>query len=117
MTALGSRLSALGGGEPRSLFEPPPPALLSRDDAEASRKNVRSLAAADGTRGAINNSAAGNMRFAVNQASTSGDSLDTTVTVRSTFGKRSASSTTNKRDDASLKAVVERSEALAKLAP
>jgi len=91
--------------------------LLSRDQCEAIAKKVLSFATADETRVSINNSSAGNMRFAVNQASTSGDSFDTTITVRSTFGKRSANSTTNKRDDVSLKAVVERAEALAKLAP
>jgi predicted Zn-dependent protease len=108
-------------GAPRSLFEPSTvaaaPALLSRDDAEAVVKKVISFATADETRVTIGSSASGNMRFAVNQASTSGDSFDTVITVRSTFGKRSASSTTNKRDDASLKSVVERAEALAKLAP
>jgi predicted Zn-dependent protease len=92
-------------------------ALLTRADAEALIKKVLSFATADETRVSINNSANGNMRFAVNQASTSGDSFDTTITVRSTFGKRSANSTTNSRDDAALRAVVERAEALAKLAP
>ena len=48
----------------------------------------------------------GNMRFAVNQASTSGDSFDTNITVRSVFGKRAATSTTNSLDDASLKLVL-----------
>lgn len=93
------------------------PMLITREEAEALAKKVLSFATADETRVTINSSANGNMRFAVNQASTSGDSLDTTISVRSTFGKRSASSTTNRRDDASLKAVVERAEALAKLAP
>jgi predicted Zn-dependent protease len=78
---------------------------------------VLSFATADETRVSIGSGMTGNMRFAVNQASTSGDSYDTTITVRSTFGRKSASSTTNSRDDESLKAVVERSEALAKLAP
>ena len=105
-------------GAPRSLFTPAAPAsLLTRDECEAITKKVLSFATADETRVTINSSAPGNMRFAVNQASTSGDSHDTTITVRSTFAKRSASSTTNKRDDASLKAVVERSQELAKLAP
>ena len=76
-----------------------------------------SFAKADETRVTVSSSANGNMRFAVNQASTSGDNYDNTITVRSAFGKRSASSTTNSHDDASLKAVVERAEALAKLAP
>ena len=108
-------------GAPRSLFSlfTPvlAPALLTRDECEAIARKVLSFATADETRVSINSGLTGNMRFAVNQASTSGDSFDTTVTVRSTFGKRSASSTTNSRDDASLKAVVERAEALARLAP
>ena len=104
---------------PRSLFAPmaPPPALLSREQCEAITKKVLSFAKADETRVTIASSANGNMRFAVNQASTSGDNYDNTITVRSAFGKRSANSTTNSHDDASLKAVVERAEALAKLAP
>jgi predicted Zn-dependent protease len=105
-------------GAPRSLFAPVlAPALLTRDDCQAIAKKVLSFATADETRVTIGSGMTGNMRFAVNQASTSGDSYDTTVTVRSTFGRKSASSTTNSRDDESLKAVVERSEALAKLAP
>jgi predicted Zn-dependent protease len=106
-------------GAPRSLFTPfaPPPTLLSREQCEAIAKKVLSFAKADETRVTVSSSANGNMRFAVNQASTSGDSYDNTVTVRSAFGKRSASSTTNSHDDESLKAVVERAEALARLAP
>ena len=119
----GSGRSALGARQdgPRSLFEPAPSSaaatLITRAEAEALAKKVLAFATANETRVTINSSSPGNMRFAVNQASTSGDSHDTTITVRSTYGKRSASSTTNKRDDASLKAVVERSEELAKLAP
>ena len=119
MTAHSSRHSARG--EPRSLYDEPtaaaPSALLTRADCEALTRKILGLATADETRVSIASSKAGNMRFAVNQASTSGDSFDTTITVRSVFGKRAATSTTNSRDDASLKAVVERAEALAKLAP
>jgi predicted Zn-dependent protease len=103
-------------GAPRSLFAPPV-SLLSRDECEAIARKVLSFATADETRVTITSSANGNMRFAVNQASTSGDNYDNVITVRSAFGKRSASSATNSRDDASLKAVVQRAEALAKLAP
>ena len=117
MTAHSSRHPARG--EPRSLYEESaaPSALLTRADCEALTKKILGFATADETRVSISSSQAGNMRFAVNQASTSGDSYDTTITVRSVFGKRAATSTTNSRDDASLKAVVERAEALAKLAP
>jgi predicted Zn-dependent protease len=106
-------------GAPRSLFESvsAAPALLSQAECEALTKKVLSFATADETRVTVSSGSTGNMRFAVNQVSTSGDNFDTTITVRSVFGKRSASSTTNARDDASLKGVVQRAEALAKLAP
>ncbi len=106
-------------GAPRSLFAAPEPAaaLLTREECQAIAKKVLSFATADETRVTISSATDGNMRFAVNQASTSGDNIDHVVTVRSAFGKRSASSTTNSRDDESLKAVVARAEALAKLAP
>jgi predicted Zn-dependent protease len=103
-------------GAPRSLF-PAAVALLSREDCEAIAKKVLSFATADETRVTISSTTEGNMRFAVNQASTSGDNYDNVISVRSVFGTKSASSTTNARDDAALRAVVARAEALAKLAP
>jgi predicted Zn-dependent protease len=101
---------------PRSLFADPTP-LLTREQCQAIAKKVLSFATADETRVTIGSQTDGNMRFAVNQASTSGDNYDHVVNVRSAFGKRSASSTTNALDDASLKRTVERAEALARLAP
>ena len=101
---------------PRSLFAAAAP-VLSQPECEAIAKKVLSFATAEETRVTINSSATGNMRFAVNQASTSGDNFDHSVTVRSSYGKRAASSTTNALDDDSLKAVVARAESLAKLAP
>ncbi|MEO7086361.1 MAG: TldD/PmbA family protein [Gemmatimonadaceae bacterium] len=103
-------------GAPRSLFAEAVP-LLSREECQSIAKKVLSFATADETRVTVSSSTQGNMRFAVNQASTSGDNYDHVITVRSAFGKRSGSSTTNSRDDASLKAVVARAESLAKLAP
>jgi predicted Zn-dependent protease len=91
--------------------------LLTRDQAEALSKRVLAFATADETRVSIRSAARANSRFAVNQMSTAGDNTDTVVTVRSTFGRRSATSTTNKLDDASLKQVVTNSEALARLSP
>jgi predicted Zn-dependent protease len=49
--------------------------------------------------------------------STAGDSSDTVISVHSVFGKRAASASTNKLDDASLKNLVALSERLAHLAP
>ena len=100
---------------PRSLLEPA--RYLSRAEAEALAKRVLALATADATRVTLQGGSRGNTRFELNQISTAGDDFNTTVTVRSLFGKRSANVTTNKLDDAGLRYAVETSERLAKLAP
>jgi len=100
---------------PRSLLEPA--RYLSRAEAEALAKRVLALATADATRVTLQGGSRGNTRFALNQISTAGDDFNTTVTVRSLYGKRSASVTTNKLDEAGLRYAVETSERLAKLAP
>jgi predicted Zn-dependent protease len=101
---------------PRSLFDPENKPL-SKDEAQALTKRTLAFSKADEVRVTISNSSRGNTRFAVNQVSTGGDDSDTVVTVLSVFGKRAASATTNKLDDASLKGVVELSERLAHLSP
>lgn len=101
---------------PRSLYVEGAP-ILSRDDAQALAKRVLSFATADSTRVTIRSAARANSRFAVNQISTAGDNFDTVVTVLSTFGKRSATATTNKLDDAALRQLVANSEKLARLSP
>ncbi len=101
---------------PRSLYVEGAP-ILSRDEAQALAKRVLYFATADSTRVTIRSGARANSRFAVNQISTAGDNVDTVVTVLSTFGKRSATATTNKLDDAALQQVVANSENLARLSP
>ena len=93
------------------------PPIITREEAEALGKRVLGFATADETRVAINSAARGNTRFAVNQVSTAGDNSDTLIAVRSVIGKRVGIATTNRRDDAGLKAVVEASERLARLSP
>ncbi len=101
---------------PRSLYVQRAP-ILSRDEAEALCKRVLYFATADSTRVSVRSGARANSRFAVNQISTAGDNFDTVVTVLSTFGKRSATATTNKLDDAGLQQVVANAEKLARLSP
>jgi predicted Zn-dependent protease len=109
-------------GAPRSLYERGAPAaapapVLGRDASEALARKVLGFARADETRVNVTSGAQGNTRFAVNQISTGGDTQNVVVSVQSTFGGRSASATTNRLDDAALRSVVERAEALARLAP
>jgi predicted Zn-dependent protease len=101
---------------PRSLFAAQA-RYLSREESEAIARKVLSFATADETRVTIGSGMESNTRFAVNQVSTAGDSYNNVVSVRSGFGRRAGGSTTNKLDDASLRAVVERAETLARLAP
>ncbi|HJR43722.1 MAG TPA: TldD/PmbA family protein [Gemmatimonadaceae bacterium] len=102
--------------KPKSLFVQAA-RYLSRGDTEALAKRVLGFSGAEEARVTITSGVQGNTRFAVNQVSSGGDNHDTTVTVRSAFGKKSAFATTNKLDDASLKATVEISEKLARLSP
>lgn len=92
-------------------------AYLSRDDARALAERVLRMSRAEQARVTINSGDTGNTRFAQNQISTSGDVTDTTVTVTTAYGRRVASSATNRLDDASLRAAVQTSELLAPLSP
>jgi predicted Zn-dependent protease len=102
--------------ELRSLIEPA--RYLSRDECEAlAKRTLGFVTTADAARININSGSRGNTRFAVNQVSTGGDNFDTAVTVTAYVGRRSASSTTNQLDDASLRQAVQTAERLARLAP
>ena len=102
---------------PKSLYTIADDPVLSRDEAESIAKKALAFATADETRIAINSGARGNARFAVNQISTAGDTTNASVTVRSTFGRKSASVTANAVDDESLRSAVRNAEALARLSP
>jgi predicted Zn-dependent protease len=103
--------------EPRSLIGQAAARYLTREQARELTQRVLGFATADETRVSVGSGAQGNTRFAVNQISTAGDNYNTTVTIRSVFGKRAGQSTTNALDDASLRRTVETAERLAKLSP
>lgn len=109
---------------PRSLLEETQqeiqdaaPEVLSRDACQAIARRVLSFATAEETHVSIESRARCDTRFAANQVSTSGADIDTTVSIRSTFGTRTAQLSTNRLDDASLAAAVKEAEALARIAP
>ncbi|SOD03291.1 Predicted Zn-dependent protease or its inactivated homolog [bacterium JGI 053] len=91
--------------------------FISRDEAEAIARRALSFSTADDARVNLQSATHGNTRFARNQVSTAGDAYDATVAVTSAFGKKTASATTNRFDDESLRAVVQTSERLARLVP
>ncbi|MBC8085847.1 MAG: TldD/PmbA family protein [Phycisphaerae bacterium] len=90
---------------------------MSRAEAETLTKKVLSYVAVDAARVSVGSGTLSNSRFAVNQISTAGDNYTTNVTVRATVGKRSATASGNRLDDDSLKALVKKAEALARLSP
>src|SRR5471032_542109 len=90
---------------------------LTKDEAEKIIKKVLSYAKADETQVNLTGRREGNLRFARNAVSTSGGTEALTLSVQSTFGKKSGTATVNEFDDASIEKVVRRAEDLAKLAP
>jgi predicted Zn-dependent protease len=91
--------------------------ILSKDEAQKLLTKVLSYSKADECTVSLNGSQGGNIRYARNTVSTSGEETNMTLVVQSSFGKRSGTATINEFDDASLAKVVQRAEELAKLAP
>lgn len=91
--------------------------LLSQDDAKRILQKVVGFSKADGCSASLNGSDRGNIRYARNSVSTSGEDSNITLGVQSYFGKKSGAATINEFDDASLEKVVRRAEELAQLAP
>ena len=108
--------------EPRRLIAPnepvlPPEAIMSRERAEEIIKKVSSFSKADEVSANLFSGYQTDVRFAANQMSTSGGVMVGGIGVQSTIGKKHAVATTNDLSDESLKAVVAKSEALARLSP
>ena len=108
--------------EPRRLIAPsemvlPSEAIMSRERAEEIIKKVNSFSKADEVSANLFSGYQTDVRFAANQMSTSGAVMVGGIAVQSTIGKKHAVATTNDLSDESLKAVVAKSEALAKLSP
>ena len=108
--------------EPKRLIAPtepvlPPEAIMSRERAEEIIRKINSFSKADEVSTNLFSGYQTDVRFAANQMSTSGAVMVGGVGIQSTIGKKHAVATTNDLSDESLKAVVEKSEALAKLSP
>ena len=91
--------------------------ILSTDQARDLTRRILGLSKAAEALVRLDGVERNHTRFANNGITTSGSSRNLTVSIVSVFGKRHASASTNLMDDASLAEVVQRSEALARLAP
>ncbi len=92
-------------------------AILSKEEAKKILEKAVSFSKADGCEVTLNGNDGGNIRYARNSVSTSGEDSNLNLGIQSFFGKKSGAATINEFDDASLEKVVRRSEELARLAP
>ena len=91
--------------------------ILTKDQAEEIVKKILSYSKADDVVISVDSGRSSNLRFARNTVTTSGTNQNTSLTITSTFGKKSGSYSANQVDDKTLAEAVKRAEALAKLAP
>lgn len=91
--------------------------ILTEAQAKAILDKVIALSTADECTATLTGSVDGNIRFALNNISTSGIVSNADLAVQVAFGKRVGTATINEFDDAALERVVRRAEDLARLAP
>ena len=95
----------------------PNDAIMDRSDAQALIERIKKFSKAEAVEVQIFGGNVTNVRFADNQMSTAGGVSDFQVGVQSYFGAKHAIVTSNEVTDEALKAMVEKSEKLARLAP
>ncbi|MGV3558126.1 TldD/PmbA family protein [Larkinella arboricola] len=92
-------------------------AILTKEEAKKILDKVLSYAKADETSVSLSGNRTGNIRYARNTVSTSGETDNLALAVTSVFGKKVGSATINEFDDQSLEKTVRRAEEIARLAP
>lgn len=92
-------------------------AILTRDEARDIMQKVINLSKADHCEVNLQGGVGGNIRYARNTVTTSGEEQNTSLSVESAFGKKTGTASINEFDEESLEKVVRRSEELAQLAP
>ena len=91
--------------------------IYTEEQARTILEKVVALSTADECTATLNGGIDGNIRFALNNVSTSGIVSNVELAVQVAFGKRVGTATVNEFDDAALERVVRRAEDLARLAP
>jgi predicted Zn-dependent protease len=92
-------------------------AILTKEEAKKIIDKVLAFSKADEMSVSLSGSKTGNIRYARNSVSTSGETTDLSLAVTAVYGKKSGTSTINEFDDASLEKTVRRAEEIARLAP
>ncbi|MPR34063.1 TldD/PmbA family protein [Salmonirosea aquatica] len=92
-------------------------ATLTRAEAKKIIDKVLSYSKADEMSVGLSGNRTGNIRYARNSVSTSGETNNLSLAGTAVFGKKSGTATINEFDDASLEKTVRRAEEIAQLAP
>ncbi|WP_247235060.1 TldD/PmbA family protein [Telluribacter sp. SYSU D00476] len=92
-------------------------AILTKEEAKQIIDKVLAFSKADEMSVNLNGSRTGNIRYARNSVSTSGETNNLSLSITAVYGKRSGTATINEFDDASLEKTVRRAEEIARLAP
>ena len=107
--------------KPQTIYNPVLPlkkmAILTKEEAKKIIDKVLAYSKADEMSVSLTGGRTGNIRYARNSVSTSGESDNLALAVTAVFGKRSGTATINEFDDASLEKTVRRAEEIARLAP
>lgn len=90
---------------------------LTREEAKGIVDRVLKLSKAEECSVSLSGGRDANIRFAKNEVTTSGDTEDVTLFVRSSFGKRSGAASVNQFEDAPLERCVRQAEETARFAP
>src|SRR5262245_37859156 len=91
--------------------------VLSPEDVKAISAKIIGRSGAESCTVAIAGGNTRNFRFAKNEATTNGAISSVSVTIQSSFGKKSGAATCNALDDAALEKAQARSEEIARLSP
>ena len=91
--------------------------IMTESEARTILEKVVALSTADECVAQLTGAVDGNIRFALNNVSTSGVVSNTELSVQVAFGRRVGTTTINEFSDAALERVVRRAEDLARLAP
>lgn len=91
--------------------------MLSKEEAKRITDKILSFSKADELSVSLSGERNGNIRYARNTVSTSGETDNMSLAVTAVFGKRTGTATLNEFDDVSLEKVVRRAEEIARLAP
>ncbi len=91
--------------------------MLSKEQAENLVADITKASSADEVSISISSGQTTHLRFALNSPTTSGSFEELSISIRSTFGTRSAAAVINQLDPETIAAGVKRSEEIARLTP